>query len=136
MAIPTRQQRQSAWPPERLKEQAARLLDELAAKQAPELEQLVFRQARRGNLKAACYILSHVWPHQNGRPVRFRMPELRTAADVVNALAQISRQVAEGELTIEEGALLGQLIEASRKAIETTTLAADVAEIKRKLNLT
>ena len=43
--------------------------------------------------------------------------------------------MADGELSIEEGALIAGMIEVHRKAIETTEIAEDVREIKRRLEI-
>ena len=61
-----------------------------------------------------------------GRPgsmsVRFKLPELGSAADASKTMAALTQAVASGELTPTEAAALSSVIEAYVKSVESTEL--------------
>ncbi|MGO9332298.1 MAG: hypothetical protein ACLQJ0_29885 [Steroidobacteraceae bacterium] len=61
-----------------------------------------------------------------GRPgsmsVRFKLPELGSAADAATAMAAIANAVACGDLTPSEAGELSRLVESYVKAIEATEI--------------
>ena len=54
-------------------------------------------------------------------------------ADLPIAIGSVSRQVAEGDISPEEGSLVVGLLEAQRRAIEMNELAERVAELEKRL---
>jgi hypothetical protein len=80
----------------------------------------------------ASLLLARCWPPRRGRPIRFELPKLRTAADVVAAIASITEQVAAGTLSAEEGHMICEMIELHRRALETVTLEERVAALEAK----
>lgn len=60
------------------------------------------------------------------------LPPLQDAADVVAAQARVIEQVASGELSAEEGGALAALVEAQRKALETSALAARIEALEQR----
>lgn len=71
-----------------------------------------------------------LWPERRGKPVRFALPEIKTAADIVPALAAVAQAVANGSLTPEEGQAVAGVLETQRKAIETVDLEARIAAME------
>ena len=60
------------------------------------------------------------------------LPPLQDAADVVAAQARVIEQVASGEMSAEEGESLATLLEAQRKALETSALAARIEALEQR----
>jgi Family of unknown function (DUF5681) len=69
-------------------------------------------------------------PRKAGRTVRLNLPSLETPADLVAALACITRAVASGLVTPEEGQAVAAIMEQQRKAIELTDLERRIAELE------
>ncbi|MBF0336079.1 MAG: hypothetical protein HQL40_20995, partial [Alphaproteobacteria bacterium] len=107
--------------------------DALGAAAAAEVVTKVIEAARRGESWAALAVLKRVWPARAGRPTPVALPSVRTAADVPAAIDAVLAAVGRGELSTSEGADLAGLIEAARRGIETTTLAAEVADLRRQV---
>lgn len=64
---------------------------------------------------AARSVLNVVWPARKGARVEFELPDIGRANELPAAIAGINRQVAEGWLSLEEGALTVGLLEIQRK---------------------
>jgi hypothetical protein len=78
-------------------------------------------------------ILDRVWPARKGARLQFELPHANKVEDLPAAIAAVNRQVAEGEVSPEEGTLIVGLLEAHRKAIETSELAARLAALEERL---
>jgi hypothetical protein len=85
-----------------------------------------------GDVAAGRAILDRVAPVRRGCPIQFHLPPVTSANDVVTALDSILRVVADGVLSPEEGALVANLLETKRKAIEIVELESRVAELEKK----
>ena len=59
-------------------------------------------------------------PPGRQRSVRFKLPQLRSAADAASAMAAITAGVASGDVTPGEAAELSKLVEAYVKALEAS----------------
>ena len=61
-------------------------------------------------------------PLRKGRPVVFDLPPVETAADVAVAIGELSRAMADGELTVDEASAAAAVVEMHRRAIEMTDI--------------
>lgn len=107
--------------------------DQLGEDSTKEIVEQVIAKAKGGDVMAIRTVLERTWPVRKGRKLTFELPEVKTAAELPGAIAAISRQVAEGELTPDEGAMIVGLLESQRRAIETSELAARVAALEERL---
>lgn len=69
-------------------------------------------------------------PPRRDAPVAFDLPPLETARDAARAAGAVLEAVAAGDLTPTEGAHLVALVEAWRRALETSDLEARVAALE------
>jgi hypothetical protein len=92
----------------------------------------VVKLARRGNLAAARLVLERERPARNGAPVKFKVPKLQTPADVVRAIASVVESAGKGELSLEEASSIAGLLDAQRRAIETTDIEARLAAVEAR----
>lgn len=90
-------------------------------------------KAKGGDATAARTILDRIWPARRGARLSFDLPEVNTADDLPLAIGAVTRQVATGEISPDEGAAVVSLIEAHRKAIETSELAARLTVLEERL---
>ncbi|MDA8190919.1 MAG: DUF5681 domain-containing protein [Gammaproteobacteria bacterium] len=107
-------------------------LDKIGEDAAQGLLQTVIAKALNGDMGAARILLDRVWPVRKGRPVVFDAPSIQSAHDIVRAIDHILTATAAGQLTIEEAAGLTTIIEAQRKAIETSELDSRITELERR----
>ena|SRR5579884_2767574 len=88
--------------------------------------------ALAGDATALRLAVERLAPVRRGRPVRFALPPLKTAAELPDALAAVITAVSRGELTPEEGVSLAQIIESRRRAIETAEIEQRVAVLEQQ----
>jgi hypothetical protein len=86
------------------------LLESLVEKDLEAIMEKVNDLAKNGNLAAAKLCLNVIGARR-GRPVRCNLPELKTPADVLAAMSNITRDVASGELTPVEGLDVSELVQ-------------------------
>jgi Family of unknown function (DUF5681) len=98
--------------------------------EAEKLTRRAIDLAMAGETVALKLCLERIIPQRRGRPVTFRLPPLRTPADLVTALASIAAAAARGDLTIEEGQGIAAMLEAQRRAIETVELEKRVSALE------
>jgi hypothetical protein len=107
---------------------AERLLEE----DATDVVQAVITKARGGDIAAAKLVLDRILPPRKGCTVTFDLPDLKAAADLPQAVASVTRSIAEGTLTPDEGAAVVTVLEAQRRAIETAELEARIRILEEK----
>lgn len=110
---------------------ATLLLDQLADGEAEAVLRRQLKKAKAGDCRAAEMVLSRVWPVRRGRLISLSLPPIKVAADVVNALGALADAVVTGSITPEEGQAVAGVLEAKRKAIETTALEARVTALEQ-----
>ena len=97
------------------------LLDKLGEASAASVMTSVIAAARTGDIAAARVILDRVWPARRARPVALDLPAVTSAEGVTAALAVVAAMSA-GIITPDEAVAAAGVIEAQRRAIETTEL--------------
>lgn len=108
-------------------------LDALAEGEANAIACAMIEKAKEGDTVAGRLILERVWPARKGRGIQFDLPAVTKAGELPDAIATVTRQVAEGEISPDEGAAIVGLLEAQRKAIETSELADRVAALEERM---
>ena len=109
-------------------------LDALAEGEAQEIVKAMIACAKGGDAQAGRTILERIWPPRKGARLQFELPDVSKADELPGAIASVNKQVAEGEMSPEEGTLIVGLLDAQRRAIETSELAARVAALEERLN--
>jgi Family of unknown function (DUF5681) len=108
------------------------LAEQLMQGDAEDVVRAVIAAAKGGDMTAAKIILDRIAPVRKGAPVMFDLPELMTAADLPPAVAAVTKAIADGTLTPDEGSSVVTVLEAQRRAIETANLARRVAVLEEK----
>jgi hypothetical protein len=78
----------------------------------------VLSQAQEGNLHAAKIILDRLLPPRKDRPINFKLPCVKNAADALEASRLICHAVGNGEITPLEGESLSRIVEIQAKNID------------------
>jgi hypothetical protein len=100
--------------------------------EAETITRKVIEKAKAGDLTALRLCLERIIPARRDRPVRFELPQIRTAADAVIASAALVQAVAAGQLTPSDAAELGRLLESYLRSIEATEFEQRLARIERR----
>ncbi len=86
--------------------------------------------AMGGDPTALRLCIERLSPPPKDAPVTFPLPSMDRAADAASAVAAVVAAVACGDLTPTQGERIAGIIEAWRRAIETTELAARVEALE------
>jgi hypothetical protein len=108
-------------------------LDALAEGEADEIARAMIEKAKEGDTTAGRMLLERIWPVRKGRGITFDLPEVSKAEELPEAIAAVTRQVADGDISPDEGVAVVSLLDAHRKAIETNELAVRVAALEERL---
>src|SRR5918911_1256239 len=109
---------------------ATRAAEDLLEGEAEAVTRKAVELAKSGDTTAIRLCLERIMPVRRERPTPFVLPELRTAADAVQASAALLEAVAAGELTTSQAAELGKLVESYVKAIEVSELEARIEALE------
>ena len=86
--------------------------------EAGQLTRRAIEMAMDGDTVALRLCLERIIPPRRERLVRFKLPELQSAADAARAMASITAAVAVGQITPGEAAELAKLVEVFVTALE------------------
>lgn len=92
----------------------------------------VVAAAKNGDMTAARMVIDRLIPPAKERPISVDLPASDTAAGVQEALGALLAAVGRGEVLPGEAQALAALLEARRKAIETTELEARIAQLEAR----
>ncbi|MBY2932706.1 hypothetical protein [Rhizobium leguminosarum] len=81
--------------------------------------------------KAAAFI--HPRPAPTPRTVQLQLPTIDTAKDMPGAIAGVLKAVTEGEISPSEAQSVVAIIEAQRKAVETTHLLERIEALEGRI---
>jgi hypothetical protein len=88
--------------------------------EAEALTRKAIEMAKQGDITALRLCLDRVVAPRRERPVQFRLPALRSAADAAGAMAAIADAVANADLTASEAAELSKVVESFARIVEVT----------------
>jgi hypothetical protein len=98
--------------------------------EAEALTRKAVTMALSGDATALRLCLERIAPPRRDAPVQFDLPRMETAQDAAKAAGAVLEAVATGDLTPSEGAHVMGLIEAYRRALETTELEARIRALE------
>jgi hypothetical protein len=110
------------------------LAEQLLDGEAEELTRKAIKLALSGDTVALRMCLDRTLPPRRDRPVRFKLPELASAADATKAMGAITTGVASGELTPAEAADLSRSIESYVRAIEASDIERRLCALEEVKN--
>ena len=98
------------------------LAEKLLEEDRDAIIEAVIEAAKNRDPTAMRLCVERLVPLRKGRPVVFDLPPVKTAADVVAAIGEVSMAMAAGELTTEEASAAAAVVEMHRRAIEMTDI--------------
>jgi len=101
---------------------ATLLAEKMLADDQNEILRAVIEAAKAGDSTAMKLCIDRLVPLRKGRPIAFNLRPVETAVDVAVAIGELSRAMADGELTVDEASAAASVIELHRRAIEMTDI--------------
>jgi hypothetical protein len=86
--------------------------------------------AHQGNPTAMRLCMERVMPARRHRTLQFKLPPVKTMADVDAASASVVGAVARGQLTPAEGQAFSLMLEGRRRVIETQELESRIRALE------
>jgi hypothetical protein len=108
------------------------LLAAMTADDHAAIVEKIIRQAKRGCRPSQRLIVDRTEPPRRGSPVKFPLPPIKTAGDIVSALAAVAAAMAVGKISTAEALEVAGVIELSRRAIETQEIETGMQELEGK----
>lgn len=108
-------------------------LDELLANEGERITRKAIEMAAGGDQVALRLVLERILPVRRGRPIKFDMPEIKTAADIVSGIGGVLRAASSGELTPDEAATIAGIFEVKRRAIEMVEMEGRLAALEKRV---
>ena len=108
---------------------------ELFGENAADVIRKCLRMAKQGDPMAMRLCMERILPARKSTPVRFKLPRIRSVADLAGAMDSIMQAIAKGRLTPGEGQQILADMEYSRSVLETEELSASLQAISQQLAL-
>lgn len=109
------------------------LEDLISADDHVAIREMLVTKCKQGNVDALQIYFNRVFPARRDGTIRFDLPELNTAGDLVECHAAILKAVADGQITPSEARAVAEIVDLRRRSIETFELAAEVAELRDEI---
>ena len=110
------------------------LAEQMVDGAAEEIVGKVIEHAKLGDPIALKMLMDRILPVRKERPTQFELPPINAPTDLPTAFAAISSAVADGEITLAEGAEASRLVENYARAVEVTELAARIDALEKKVD--
>ena len=107
------------------KNKLTRLLEELIENEGETLTRKQIELAKGGNVRCLQYLLDRLMPQRPGRALELQLPTINSVHDVAPAIAAITNQLNNGNLTLEEASHLLGCWKAMRGSLQQMTLLLD-----------
>ena len=108
----------------------ARACQDTLDSHAETLTKKCLHMAFQGNTTAMRLCMERLMPARRHRTLQFKMPPVRTMADVATASESVLSGVARGQLTPAEGQAFSLMLEGRRRMIETQELDQRISALE------
>ncbi|MFY9836438.1 MAG: hypothetical protein WAK55_08185 [Xanthobacteraceae bacterium] len=109
------------------------MLEELVENEGEEITRKLIEQAKEGKPRPLLYCVDRLIPQRRGRPLEIQLPLIRHAQDIGPAIAAITNELNNGNLTLEEASDLTGLLESFARAIFADDLAIRVEQLEAQM---
>lgn len=101
---------------------------------ADQLIEMVTTFAKSGDMAAMKIVMDRIIPPLKEEPIHMTIPKIESAVDCTQAQAAVVNAVAAGDMLPSEGQAISSLIEAQRRAFETTELAQQMRDLHEEIS--
>lgn len=121
----------NAGKPKGTRHKSTLAIEALLEGEAEKIGRKCVEKALEGDSAALRLAMERIAPVRRGRPVKFSMPTVTNAADVVAAIGAILGAIAAGELTPDEGQTVAQTLEVKRRCLELVELEGRISALEQ-----
>ena len=100
---------------------------------ADELIEMVTNFAKCGDMAAMKIVFDRIMPPMREELIHVSIPTIESADDCTRAQASVVNAVANGQMMPTEGQVMAGLIDAQRKAFETSDIANQLRELREEI---
>jgi hypothetical protein len=118
--------------PKGARNKATVAIEELLEGEVEAIGRKCVEKALEGDATALRLAMERIASLRRGRPVRFTMPPIANAVDVVAAIGAVLDAVSRGELTVDEAATLSTVLDAKRRGIELVEPEQRIAALEQR----
>lgn len=118
--------------PAGVRNKATMAMEALLDDEAETLTRKAIEMAKGGDGPALRLCMDRLLPARRDRHVTFALPAIETAADAAKAAGALLTAVSAGEITPQEAAELGKLIEGYVKALEASEFEERLARLEQR----
>lgn len=116
--------------PKGARNKVTRAVEALLDGEAEALTRVAIEHAKAGDIAALRLCLERIAPPRKDAPAPFALPAIAGPQDLPAAITGVLQAVADGDLTPAEAKGLAELVETSRRAYETSELAARIDRLE------
>ncbi len=109
-------------------------MEALLEGQAEALTSIAIDKALAGDMMALRICFDRLYPPQKGRSIQLELPPIKQADDVVQGYEVVLCAVSDGSITPDEANTIANVLEAKRKAIETTEIEERLVALEKRNN--
>jgi Family of unknown function (DUF5681) len=109
------------------------LTEQLMQADTVEVVRAVIQKAKDGDMVAARIVVDRICPIRKGSPVNLTLPSVENASDIADAMNVLLGEMADGNLTPDETAIIAGILDVRRRTIETVEHAARLSELEAKV---
>lgn len=119
--------------PQGSRNKATILAQNLLDGEAEVLTRKAIELAKEGDITALRLCLERLVPTRKDNPVKFKLPILKTPADISKATATVVKAVSGGILTPTEGELVSKIIQIHVKALELSDIEERIRSLEERV---
>jgi hypothetical protein len=114
------------------KNRSSQILETISGCDKEELVRKGIELAKAGDVSMLKFFLSRILPRE--RPIGIDLPRMQFADDAVETLGAIVRAIAQGSITLGEGADLANLVNSYCRAIDAADLVKRMDALEARIN--
>lgn len=106
------------------------IAEEMLDGEAGEIFKIAIQKAKDGDVAMVKFCGDKILPSRKSRPIKIDLPEIKTAEGIDDAQNKIMINVANGQITPDEGTALSGMLESRRKTLETVEMEKRLEELE------
>lgn len=114
------------------KNKATQIAEQMINGETGQITRKAIDMALEGNEVAIKLCMDRIYPAPKTRPVSIKMPLLRTAENISDAMMAVASKMARGEITPDEAAMVSGVVDARRRALETMELEERIRKLEEE----
>lgn len=101
--------------------------------EAEAITRKAIKMAKNGDPMALRLCLERIYPKPKESRIKALLPKIATAADIPMAIVSIFKMIGGGDITVEQGKALANIVATQCSVLETTELEKRIASIEETL---